>query len=392
MFSSRVPASLAPNALSTALARLRAGGEAPIDLTVTNPTTVGLDYPAGMLGALCVDAAVTYAPEPAGRRETREHIARAIGGFGGQVPSSDDLLLTASTSEAYAVLFKLLCDPGDALLVPQPSYPLFEHLAALESVAIAPYRLASHWNWGIDIESLEAAWTPRARALVIVSPNNPTGSVVRGAERAQLLEWCDRRRIALIVDEVFRWYPLEVPADAASPFLDGDAVPGLVFALDGLSKSCGLPQLKLAWIQVAGPARLVEEARARLELILDTYLSVGTPVQVGFRGLWDAASEVRRAIQARLERNLATARELVPGSGGCTLVSPEAGWSLALRVPAIRPEEDLVLGLLEQDGVVVHPGYFFDFPHEAYLVASLLPRCGEFAEGLARVVRRCRIA
>jgi hypothetical protein len=382
---------LAPNALSAALARLRERVVPLIDLTVTNPTTVGIEYPAGLLDALSDERAAAYSPEPAGMRAAREHVSEAVGSLTGCAPSPDDLLLTASTSEAYAVLFKLLCDAGDAVLVPQPSYPLFEHLAALESVAIAPYRLAPHWNWSVDFDSLDAAWTPRARAVVVVSPNNPTGSVVSEDERRRLLEWCDRRKVALIADEVFRWYPLASPTGDVRSILGRDEVPGLVFALDGLSKSCGLPQLKLAWIQMAGEPGLVADARRRLEVILDTYLSVSTPVQVAFPRLWRASAPVRRALHLRLQENLAIARNIVNGEGGCSLVLPAAGWSLVLRVPAIEPEETRALGLLEREGVIVHPGYFFDFPHEAYLVASLLPRCGDFADGLSRVVGRCRI-
>jgi aspartate/methionine/tyrosine aminotransferase len=392
VFSSRVPVSLAPNALSTALTRRRAAGAAVVDLTVTNPTEVEIAYPAGLLDALSSREAVTYRPDPAGSRAAREWLAEVLGALAGGAPSPDDLLLTASTSEAYAVLFKLLCDAGDAVLVPQPSYPLFEHLAALENVVTSPYRLARHWDWGLDFDSLDAAWTPRARAVVVVSPNNPTGSMVREEERRRLLEWCDRRAIALIVDEVFRWYPLAAPADAALPFLRARDASRLVFALDGLSKSCGLPQVKLAWIQVAGRADLVAEARRRLDLILDTYLSVSTPVQVALPALWRRSEAVRLAIQARLLENLDHAKRIVGTGHGLDLVIPAGGWSAALRVPAVVPEETLAIELLEREGVLVHPGYFFDFPQEAYLVISLLPRPGALVDGLSRVVRHCRIA
>ena len=391
MFSTRVPASLAPNALTSALARVRARGVSPLDLTGTNPTHAGIEYPDGLLDALSWPAASVYDPDPAGTRPAREFLAGVLATLG-PAPDPGDLFLTASTSEAYGVLFKLLCDAGDAVLVPQPSYPLFEHLAALENVAVAPYALAAHWNWGVDVGALEAAWTPRTRAVVVVSPNNPTGSLVRRDERRALLEWGARRGVAVIVDEVFRWYTLDPPADAVSPFLDGEDVPGLVFALDGLSKSCGLPQVKLAWMQVAGDRAVVDDARRRLELILDTYLSVNTPVQVALPELWRRAEPVRRAIANRVRENLSRARQAVGAASGCDLVRPDGGWSAAIRVPAVVPEDRLVIELLERDEVLVHPGYFFDFPREAYLVVSLLPRPDVFAEGVARVVGRCRIA
>ena len=288
---------------------------------------------------------------------TRGRLAAVLGELSGRAPSVDDLMLTASTSEAYAVLFKLLCDAGDDVLVPHPSYPLFDHLAALENVVVAPYRLDPYWGWAVDVESLEAARTPRTRAVVVVSPNNPTGTVVRVSERRRLLEWCAQRDLPLIVDEVFRRYPLGEGAEATvEAFLREDEVPGLVFALDGLSKSCGLPQVKLAWIQMAGDARLVADARRRLELILDTYLSVSTPAQVAFPALWRQSVSVRGAIQSRLRENLECARQVLRHDTGCGLVPPDGGWSAAIRVPALVPEERLVLDLLEQDGVLVHPG------------------------------------
>jgi aspartate/methionine/tyrosine aminotransferase len=392
VFSRRLPASLAPNPLTTAIARERDRGRDPIDLTATNPTTAGIGYPPNLLESLGSVDGATYAPEPFGAVATREFVASVLGAAFGATPHVDRLALTSSTSEAYAVLFKLLCDPGDEVLVPQPSYPLFEHLASLECVRVAPYQLDPHGGWTIDLDSVHAAWTPRTRAVIVVSPNNPTGSMLRARERDALESWCAGTGVALIVDEVFRWYPLSPSSDAVCPFVDREAPAALVFALDGLSKSCALPQVKLAWIEMAGPAALVGDAARRLEVVLDTFLSVGTPVQVALPRLWQDATPVRDAIRARVADNLDAARTLVASSDGCSLVVPEGGWSLVVRVPAIDSEESLALALLERDGVLVHPGYYFDFPHEAFLVLSLLPRPAEFREGLARVVRRCRIA
>jgi hypothetical protein len=293
------------------------------------------------------------------------------------------VVLTASTSEAYSWLFKLLCDAGDSVLVPRPSYPLFEHLTALEHVQAQPYDLEYHSRWSIDLATLMAA-PERTRAVLLVSPNNPTGSYVSAEELAALTPLCRDRGWALVVDEVFADYPL----DAREPLTDVAARPEvLTFSLAGLSKTVGLPQLKLAWMVVGGPAAARDEALAALELVADTFLSVATPVQVAAAHLLRAGAPVREAIRQRIRLNLEALRAGVRGFPACEVLRVDGGWSAVLRVPATRREETLVVELVERERILVHPGYFFDFPTEAYLVVSLLPAPAAFADACARLLR-----
>jgi alanine-synthesizing transaminase len=386
MFSSRVPGTLEPNRLTQQIRRVRASGRALIDLTLTNPTTAGIEYPASLLAALGDPAAATYDPLPLGSPQAREAVARDYERRGIPV-SPESIVLTASTSEAYSILFKLLCDPaGHSVMVPVPSYPLFDHLTALDGVATAAYPLEYHGRWTVDFETLDDRWTERVRAVLAVSPNNPTGSVLGAGDLDALLHRCADRRTALIIDEVFADYPLD-PAFVPAPWR---LAPALTFRLGGLSKSVGLPQVKLGWIAVEGPDALVGAALQRLELICDTYLSVSTPVQVAAARLLADGAVVRRRILDRVRANHAALQDLVSGFPSIELLQVQAGWSAVLRVPAIRTEEELVLELLERDGVLVHPGFFFDFPHEAFLIVSLLPDPALFAEGLRRALVRAR--
>ncbi len=388
MFSRRVPASFAPNRLSAAVARHRATGRHLFDLTLTNPTRAGLPYPDTLLGALGEPRAALYEPEALGLREARAAVAAYYADHGVGV-DPEAVILTSSTSEAYSLLFKLLCDPAEGVLVPVPSYPLFEHLARLDAVACQAYPLEYHGVWSADIGALRHATTPASRALLVVAPNNPTGSLVRSSQLPLLEAHCAQHDLAMVVDEVFLDYPLEPAADAVVGVLARPADPRILrVVLGGLSKAVGLPQMKLAWMVVQGPTDLVGQARARLELICDTYLSVGTPVQVGAAGLLGDGARVRDAIAARVRRNLASLRSAIQGGAACEALRVEGGWSAVIRVPSIEPEETLVLDLLEREDVLVHPGFFFDFTAEAYLVISLLPTPDEFDEGLARVVRR----
>jgi alanine-synthesizing transaminase len=382
MFSSRLPAGLPSNAITQAVADLRAIGITLLDLTETNPTLVGLTYPADVLSTLSDPGGLVYSPEPLGWRPAREAVAREDGRSGASI-DPDRIVLTTSTSEAYALLFKLLCNAGDAVLVPQPSYPLFEALAGLEAVRAEPYRLEYHGRWSIDRDSLVGGLTPRTRAVLVVTPNNPTGSMLRDGDRDWLAALCADRGIAIISDEVFRDYTLAAGPDAAS--FAGEAR-ALTFVLGGLSKSAGLPQMKLGWIAVSGPAALTTAAIAQLEVICDTYLSVSTPVQLAAARLIDAGRAIRSAIQKRITRNLASLRRLLPADSPVSLLEPEGGWSAVLRVPATRPEETLVLRLLNDLHVIVHPGYFFDFATEAFVIVSLLPAEADFDEGIRRVL------
>ncbi len=381
-FSSRLP-SLRPNRLSQALQEMHTRGVAFLDLTDTNPTRVGLAYPSDLLQELASPSALAYDPEPRGLLRAREAVAADLARLGVQV-DPDHLVLTASTSEAYGFLFKLLCDPGDDVLVPTPSYPLFEHLTALESVRAVPYALDASGGWSLDMTALEAAAGPRTRAVLIVSPNNPTGSMVRPSELTRLATFCASRGLAIVGDEVFADYrfPGTGATGAASVLAARDC---LTFALGGLSKSIGLPQIKLAWMAIGGPASLVSEALARLDVITDAYLPVATPVQLALPSLLTRGAPVRAGIQARVEQNLAQLRTLCRELPACTLSEPAGGWSASLRVPATAAEEDLVVELLTRHAVRVMPGYFFDFPTEAWVVVSLLGRPEEFREGISRV-------
>jgi aspartate/methionine/tyrosine aminotransferase len=352
------------------------------DLTESNPTRVDLPYPAGLLSALAAEEALHYEPHPLGLLSARNAVAADHLRRGVEIDPAH-IVLTASTSEAYSWLFKLLCNPGDTVLVPQPSYPLFEHLTALEGVQTHPYALEYYGRWSIDIASMAAA-PAETRAVVIVSPNNPTGSYVTPAELEQIAALCRRRSWALVADEVFSDYPLE----AADPITDiASRLDVLSFSLGGLSKSIGLPQLKLGWIVVGGAASPREAALKRLELIADTFLSVATPVQRAAQDLLGRGASVRAAIHQRVRQNLDVLRSAVGRFPACAVLRTEGGWSAVLRVPSTRREEQLVLDLLEREQILVHPGYFFEFPHEAHLVLSLLPRSQMFGDAVERLLR-----
>jgi aspartate/methionine/tyrosine aminotransferase len=293
------------------------------------------------------------------------------------------LVLTASTSEAYSLLFKLLCDAGDEVLVPVPSYPLFEHLTRLDAVRFATYPLDYHGRWSIDLAALERAITPRTRAALVVSPNNPTGSFVSEGELRQLASLCARSELALIGDEVFSDYVFTGMTGGPTVVSQDEA---LAFALGGLSKSAGLPQLKLGWIAIAGPAPLVNETTTRLELICDTYLSVATPVQHAAPSLLAAAPVVRDQIARRVRSNRAWLCDTLTRTPEIELLNADGGWYGVLRVPATVGEEQLALELLTRHHVLVHPGYFYDFAHEAFLVVSFLPTPERFAAGITRLI------
>jgi alanine-synthesizing transaminase len=394
MFSARLPASFTVNRLTRTLAALRAEDVAILDLTETNPTRVGIDYPPTLLAPLADPGSLAYAPTPRGLTSAREAIAIDYVRRGLDIDPAS-VYLTASTSEAYSVLFKLLCDPEDEVLVPRPSYPLFEHLTMLDGVRAVPYALEYHGVWSLDLDSLRAALTPRTRALLIVSPNNPTGSILKACELEAVAALCARHGLALIGDEVFADYVFRdavrdarggADAGASVSVLAQDRV--LTFALGGLSKSAGLPQLKLGWIAMKGPAASIADASLRLDLICDTYLSVATPVQRAAPSLLEQGTIVRGRIHARLDANRRALQRALAHAPGCTLLHLEAGWSAVVRVPAIRSEEALALDLLTQDRVLVSPGYFYDFPREAYVVISLLPDPDVFGAGVDRMLAR----
>jgi alanine-synthesizing transaminase len=383
MFSRRVPGDRRPNRVARAVSAARAAGRQLVDLTISNPTVIGLDYPASLLAPLASSAALQYRPHPFGLQAARDAVARDYARRGISL-ATDRIVLTSSTSEAYSLLFKLLCGTdGDTVLVPVPSYPLFDHLTRLDGVRAAAYRLEYHGRWMLDTDTLDESWTPNVRAILAVSPNNPTGSILSTAELDELAARALHRSAALIVDEVFADFPLQdVVAPPVHTFLS------LTFRLGGLSKSAGLPQVKLGWIAVDGPESLVREALDRLELICDTYLSVSTPVQIAAADLIAAGAAIRRQLLARIRSNYAELQRLASLHPSVALLAADAGWSAVVRVPSTRTEEDLVLELVERDGVLVHPGFFFDFPHEAFVVVSLLPEPSAFARGAQIAMER----
>jgi alanine-synthesizing transaminase len=391
VFSDRVPPLLQPNRIAQAVARARASRRSLIDLTVTNPTSVGLTYPPALLNALSSTEALSYRPEPFGLRSAREAVAADYRRHHLDI-DPDHVILTSSTSEAYSLLFKLLCDAsGDAVLVPAPSYPLFDHLTRLDGVRAIQYPLEYHGRWSLARDDVDRVWTDDVRAVLAVSPNNPTGSVLDAADLGFLDAACAQRDAALILDEVFADYPIDESAASAATAahaIDPAASHALTFRLGGLSKSVGLPQVKLGWIVVDGPDAAVRDALARLEIICDAYLSVSTPVQVAAPCLIEAGAVVRDQIRARIRANDRVLRAAAAGRPALEVLDTEAGWSTVMRVPSTRSEEDLVIELIDDDGVIVHPGFFFDFPHEAFVVVSLLPELAAFADGIERLLER----
>jgi aspartate/methionine/tyrosine aminotransferase len=383
MFSARTRWDLTPNRLARILEAKRTAGEPVIDLTESNPTRAGIPYPSGLLTPLADPAALRYEPTPWGLEPAREAVAADFARRGFPL-RPDRILLTASTSEAYSLLFKLLCDPGDEVLVPRPGYPLFDYLAGLESVRVVSYPLEYDGAWRLDMAALAAAVTSRSRAVVTVNPNNPTGSYLKRDEARALRALCAERGLALISDEVFADYARGEDASRMGSVAEDGG--GLAFALGGLSKSCGLPQLKMAWIATSGPEGVRNEALSRLEVVADAFLSVGTPVQVAAPSLLARRVELQAPIRARLRENGEMLRARLASSSPARLLEPEGGWYGVLRVPATHPEEIQVARLLEQSNVLVHPGYFFDFPTEAYIVLSLLPPPPLFALGLGRIL------
>lgn len=376
MFSKRVPRSLAPNAL----AQLRAARpRIPYDLTVSNPTLCGLPYLENLLGPLGRPEGLVYRTDPLGMQEAREAVAGEYARHGRPVDPRS-VVLTASTSEAYSLLFKLLCDPGEGVAVPVPSYPLFEHLATLEGVRAIPYPLDSADDWQPDLHAVSDA-----RAVILVHPNNPTGTYVDAHAATRVVSSCRRLEMALIVDEVFHDYPIP-PAGAEASFVGTEGA--LTFTLGGLSKYLGLPQVKLAWTVVSGPAAQVDEALDRLSFIADHYLSVATPVQLALAHLFQGGEAIREGIRARCIENLRALEDAIRRVSSVSLLRPQGGWSTVLRFPDLVGEEALALELLEEDGVAVHPGYFFDFPEDGYLALSLLPPTPVFAEGVRLILDR----
>jgi alanine-synthesizing transaminase len=370
MFSNRAQWNAATNRLTIARNAFR--GEL-LDLTISNPTRAGIDYPLDELAQIMARAArAPYDPQPLGLRSAREAIARELG------CDADDIVITASTSEAYSYLFKLLCDPGDAVLTATPSYPLLEHLAALELIELRSFALDLHQRWEIDIDRLRGALTDRTRAILVVNPNNPTGSYVSESEQDNIA----RIERTIISDEVFHPFAF---GEAAPSFVRDDV---LTFTLGGLSKSAGLPHYKLGWIRVNGPGK--GDAVNALEWIADNFLSVATPVQAALPELLAIAPKIRAAIQRRTSANLATLSTMIERAPSMRLLPVEGGWSAIIRIPRFDSDEAFALRLIEEHGVVIHPGYFFDFESEGHVVVSLLTDQNTFEKGIARLLETAK--
>ncbi len=385
MFSHRTNWRRGPNALTRAIEEAHVSGQEILDLTVSNPTEAGIrPDPETVLAALANPEAMHYHPQPRGLLGARQavcHYYRESHEVFDLDP--ERLILTTSTSEAYSYVFRLLANVGDEILVPKPSYPLFEFLADLADVKLVPYPLLYDHGWQIDFDSLYKAATAQSRAVIVVHPNNPTGSYVSDSETSALKAFCRDYDLALIVDEVFLDYAHDgVPRD--SFVANADA---LTFTLSGVSKISALPQMKLAWVATSGPKEMVAEAGARLEIIADTYLSLNAPVQLAAPVLLGQRHQIQPILLDRLRENLAELDRQLAGRPSCTRLLVEGGWYAVLRVPIRGTDEDLAIDLLRKMGVIVHPGHFYDFPTEGHLVLSLIAEPADFREGVARLLQ-----
>ena len=413
MFSERTNWRLTQNRFTQSVDEARARGAKLLDLTASNPTRVGLRYDStAILQVLGSPQAMEYDPQAKGLLSARE----AVTGYYGERFASEDvsaatdvctvdperIVLTASTSEGYSYVFRLLCNAGDELLVPKPSYPLFEFLADLQDVKLVPYPLIYDHGWQMDFHSMEKAVTARTRGVVIVHPNNPTGSYVHIEELGPLNAFCRDRGLALIVDEVFLDYalsgegavdlrsngqPRKATSTSAMPhfsFVSNREV--LTFTLSGLSKISALPQMKVAWVLTSGPDDIANAAMARLEVIADTYLSMNAPIQWAVPKLLEQRKDIQHQLMQRVRANLAELDRQLVGQPSCQRLAVEGGWYAVLRVPVTRSDEDLAIELVREKSVLVHPGHFYDFPSDGYLVLSLISPEPEFAEGAGRVL------
>jgi len=382
MFSDRTHWDMSANCLSESLSRHRAAGKSALDLTVSNPTACGFHYDShAILQALGNPSALRYQPDPLGIPLARQAVAGYYADRGIQI-SPEDILLTTGTSEAYSFIFRLLCNPGDEILIPHPGYPLLRFLADIHDIRLVPYPLIYDHGWQIAFHSLRKAVTPRTRAIVVVHPNNPTGHFTSSADMDALNEICSAADIALIADEVFLDFSLTENQPAS--FVARPSA--LTFVLSGISKIAGLPQMKLAWIVTRGPESWKSHARARLEVIADTYLSMNTPVQCASPTLLAQRHNFQQQLMARVRANVAELDRLLSIHKSCTRLEIEGGWYAILRVPATLPDEDLAIELLAAKDVYLHPGLFYDFPSAGHLVVSLITPEHDFADGIARLL------
>jgi alanine-synthesizing transaminase len=383
MFSDRTSWPLSRNRFTIALDELRAAGVPLLDLTASNPTQCGFHYEStAILSAFQNPSVLAYDPQPKGILAARQDVSRYYLDDHHTTLDPESLLLTTSTSEAYSHAFRLLCNPGDEILLPKPSYPLFEFLAGLQDVNLIPYFLAYAHGWFIDFQSLESAITPRTRAILLVHPNNPTGSYVRPEELARLNALCRGHNLALIVDEVF----LDFAFDDAPRKTFAANSEALTCTLSGLSKIAALPQMKIAWLAVTGPSDQVRPALDRLEIIADTYLSLSAPAQAALPALLAQRHSLRPQLLARIRENLAQLQSLLVGQFTCELLHADAGWYAVLRLTAPSSDEDLAIHLLREHHVILHPGHFYDFPSDGHLVLSLIIPPPTFAHGVQKLL------
>ncbi len=382
MFAGRTNWNLKSNRLSEALAQHRASGKPLLDLSASNPTECGFENDRqAILQALSNPGSLSYDPDPKGLLSARRAVADYYSARAIAVPA-EDIILTTSTSEAYSFAFRLLCNPGDELLIPEPSYPLFSFLADIHDVKLVGYPLLYDHGWQIDFHALQQMITARTRGLIVVNPNNPTGHFCKSGEMEKLNEICSTRQIAIIADEVF----LDFHFAAAQPRSFAANTGSLTFTMSGLSKISGLPQMKAAWLIASGPVELKSSALARLELIADTFLSMNAPVQFALPAFLDLRHGFQKQLIARVRKNLAQLDKQLSAQSSCARLDMEGGWYAVVRVPAIRSDEDLAIELLTTQGVYVHPGHFYDFPTDGYLIVSLIAPEPDFNEGIKRLL------
>jgi alanine-synthesizing transaminase len=383
MFSKRTDWALNPNRLTQVQRELCAAGTDVLDLTVSNPARAGIAYATEtILNSLRNRGAMDYDPQPKGLLSARKSVADYYHEDHDCIVDPEAIVLTASTSEGYSYVLRLLCNPGDEILVPKPSYPLFEFLADLQDVKLVSYQLIYDHGWQIDFHSLAERVNERTKALVVVHPNNPTGSYVNPRERAELNRFCREHDLSLIVDEVFLDYAHDHVRREA--FVSNQEV--LTFTLSGLSKISGLPQMKLAWMVTTGPSDKVIAALDRLEIIADTYLSVNAPIQLALPVLLEQRKSIQPQLLERVSDNLRELEQQLAQQKICTRLNAEGGWYAVLRVPAVQSDEDLAIKILREAFVSIHPGHFYDFPADGYLIASLITKPEDFREGMHRAL------
>jgi alanine-synthesizing transaminase len=373
---------MVPNQLSDLVVAKRQRGEVIIDLTESNPTRCGFSYPKKeILAALANESSLLYQPEPRGLLIARKAIANYYATLGVTV-RPEHIVLTASTSEAYSFLFKLLCNVGDAIIVPQPSYPLFEYLGQLNDVALRHYCLAYDGEWHIDFESLQSTFTDRTRAIVLVHPNNPTGSYLKQSEFEQVCTFAAEHHCAVIADEVFGPYNFSSDTNRASILTSNTSI--LSFSLNGISKLLGLPQLKLSWIVVCGNPQQTDEVLSRLDIIADTFLSVNTPAQVALPKLFEHSQFIEEQIRLRVYPNYHLLQKNFRDSK-VSVLHVEGGWYAILQLPQFHTDEEWAIELLHQQNILVHPGHFYEIKQKSCVVISLLPTPELFTDALSQI-------